>query len=308
MRSVHSLVLSVMAAALVGCDMPDTTAVKANEAVPSFSHDADLVGVPDLTVDAQVLKSSWVIYEETIPPGCTAEEGDVVPGDHRTLRFSVNTPNVGSADMVVGDPNAHYDPNGDGNPADGDGLFEMATCHGHYHFRNYATYSLYPINADGSLGAAKVSAKRGFCMLDVTPSKKDGLPTKPWMYRSCGRPAIGAFPALRGNQGVSTGWSDEYTKWLAGQFFVVDNLPAGPYLLRVVVNPPFVAQAGEPCPHTDAQGLCHMLAEGSYTNNVGEVRINLPEGRSGKKGWGPGSGEELPNNVYLATDDQKRQK
>ncbi len=307
MRSTRSLLITTVITFLVACGMPDTTEVKTQREVPSFSHDTDNSGTPDLIVDAPVLKSSWVIYNETIPAGCTAEEGDVTPGEHRTLRFSVNTPNIGTADLVVGDPNKHFDPNGDGNPSDGDGLFELATCHGHFHFRNYATYSLYPINPDGSLGTVIVAAKRGFCMIDVTPFKNDAASPKAWVYRSCGRPGFAGLPPRAGNQGISTGWADEYTKWLAGQFFVVDDLAAGPYLIRIVVNPPFVAQGGEPCPHTDLQALCHMLPESNYANNVGEVRILLPEGRAGKKGWGPGGGEELPSNVYAGTDDQKRQ-
>jgi lysyl oxidase len=298
---------AIMAVALLSACARDATELRTYEGRPGFAHDSDLVGEADLIVDAHILGSSWVVYNETIFPGCTAEEGDVTPGDHRTLRFSVNTPNIGTADLVVGDPNKHYDPNGDGNPADSDGLFELATCHGHYHFRNYARYELYPVLANGDLGPVIHSAKRGFCMLDIAPGRADPAPTKSWMYRSCGRPRFLGLPPIAGNQGVSAGWADEYTKWLAGQFFVVDNLPGGAYLLRVVVNPAFVGQAGEPCPHTDSQGLCHMLPESNYANNVGEVRITLPEGRTGKKGWGPGGGEELPSYVNANTDDQKKQ-
>ena len=286
----------------VACAVPDAPQMPSlnnpDDAVVSRAARPDHDGKPDLIVDEPTLGSSWVMYNETIPEGCTAEEGEVVPGDHRTLRFSVTTPNIGDADVFVGDPNKHFDPDGNPNTADGDGLFEFATCHAHYHFRHYATYELIAINPDGSLGQSIVAAKRGFCMIDIKPFRSDIASPKGWVYRSCGRPAIQGFPAVAGNQGISVGYADQYNKHLAGQFFVVDNLPAGPYLIRIHVNPPFVAQGGEPCPAKDPAGFCHMLEESNYSNNIGQVRITLPEGRAGKKGWGPGGGEELPSDIY----------
>lgn len=303
MSPVRSSVAAAAIAIFVACAAPDITQLRPNETRLS-AHDTDLEGTPDLIVDAPTIGSSWVIYNETVPPGCTAEEGEVVPGEHRTLRFTVTTPNIGTADVAIGDPNKHFDPNGDGNSADSDGLFEFASCHQHYHFRHYAIYELLPVNADGTLGAAITAAKRGFCMIDVVPYKNDASSPKAWVYRSCGRPPSGGVPGVPGNQGISTGWGDQYFKHLAGQFFVVDDLPGGPYAIRITVNPPFVAVNGEPCPHTDAAGFCHMLEESDYTNNVAEVRITLPADRPGKKGWGPGGGDELPADLYDLDQDE----
>src|SRR5688500_6895963 len=115
----------------------------------------DLVGTPDLVVDARVLASSWVISDEYLSPNlCSVQEGDVPPGDRRLLRFTVETPNQGDADVAIGDPRTHIDPNGDGNYSDSDGLYILDGCHGHFHFQNYATYELLPVQADGSLGAS----------------------------------------------------------------------------------------------------------------------------------------------------------
>lgn len=304
MKRSRKAAAAAVIAVFVACAAPDaTTSVTRWTGSAVNAHDPDHDGTPDLIVDSPTLGSSWVVYNETVPPGCTAEEGEVVPGDHRTLRFSVNTPNIGTADVYVGDPNKHFDPNGDGNPADGDGLFEYASCHAHYHFRHYATYELIPVNADGTLGQGIIAAKRGFCMIDITPYQNDNASPKAWVYRSCGRPAIGGFPAIPGNQGISVGYADQYNKHLAGQFFVVDNLPGGRYLIRIHVNPPFTAQNGEPCPFKDPAGFCHMLEESNYSNNVGQVVITLPEGRAGKKGWGPGGGEELPSDIYDLDQD-----
>ena len=284
-----------VASILGACGAADTTGVVLAPTDPVKKHDQDLTGTPDLIVDAQKLASSWVVYYETVPNVCSAQEGGVTPGDHHLLRFTVTTPNIGTADVYIGDPNEHYDPDGDPNTADGDGLFELSSCHAHYHFRNYATYELFKVT-NGTLGAPIQAAKRGFCMIDVTPYSSSGS----WTYRNCGRPAIPSLglPAIAGNQGISVQWGDTYVKWLAGQYFVVDDLPGGAYLIRIHVNPPFPEVAGQPCPFKDGAGMCHNFEESDYTNNVGEVYITLPDGRPGKSGWGPGGNQLVPSNAW----------
>ncbi|MGH7713470.1 MAG: lysyl oxidase family protein [Gemmatimonadaceae bacterium] len=285
---------------LVGCVSSDNREVVAPESV--LTAHTPTPGVPDIIVDQPTLAHSWVIYDETFSPtACDVIEGDVQPGDHRTLRITVNTPNVGTGDLAIGDPNVHIDPNGDSDISDSDGLFEVATCHRHFHFRHYATYELFPINPNGSLGSAILSAKRGFCMIDVAPyNTPGGAQPKSWLFRSCGR--IG----IPGNQGISVGWADQYYKWLQGQYFVIDpaGVPPGPYLIRIYVNPPFTPTAGEPCPVQDSQGFCHQFAESDYSNNIAEIQITIPN-RTGKTGYGPGGGQPLPSNVN-AIDDEKR--
>ena len=88
----------------------------------------------NLIVRADVLARQWVVRDEQIGSVCSAEEGNVTPGVRRIVRFTVMTPNIGSADIRIGDPNVHV--------AAGDGLFEFASCHSHYHFRHYALYEL----------------------------------------------------------------------------------------------------------------------------------------------------------------------
>lgn len=285
----------LVSAILAACSSPDATGVPLASTDAFTAHTQDLDGTPDLIVDAQKLATSWVVYDELVPNVCSAEEGGVTPGQHMLLRFTVTTPNIGTADVYIGDPNEHYDPDGNPDTDDGDGLFELATCHAHYHFRNYASYELYPVN-NGTLGTVIHAAKKGFCMIDVTPYDN----SKSWQYRNCGRPAIPelGLAAIAGNQGISAGWGDTYVKWLAGQYFVIDGLPGGTYLLRIVVNPPFTEVAGQACPFKDGAGKCHMFEESDYTNNVGEVQITIPEGRPGKMGWGPGGNQVVPSNAW----------
>ncbi|HYW05985.1 MAG TPA: lysyl oxidase family protein [Longimicrobium sp.] len=243
----------------------------------------DLVGTPDLVVDAAKLASSWVVTDEYLSPNlCSVQEGDVPPGDRRLLRFTVETPNRGDADVAIGDPRTHIDPNGDGNYADSDGLYELDGCHGHFHFRNYATYEMLPVAADGTVGASVMARKRGFCMIDTTPfSNVNGQP-KERVYYSCGT------PTRAGNQGISVGYADTYVKQLGGQYFVLDDpaepVPPGQYILRITVNPGFAPVSGQPCPVTNAAtGLCHNFAESNYANNVGQITLTVPN-RTGKTG------------------------
>jgi hypothetical protein len=249
----------------------------------------DLVGTPDLVVDTRTIASSWVVREEQFLEGqCSVEEGNIPTGTHRSLRFSVLINNIGDADLYVGDPLAHMDPNGDGDFSDQDGLFEFASCHAHFHFRNYATYEIIRVNADGSLGTAVQARKRGFCMLDTTPYAQSGTAPKARYYMNCGNLTV------HGNQGISTGFGDMYFKALPGQLFLLSDpnepVPPGRYVIRITANPPFVQTAGEVCPAKDSKGFCHMFKEASYDNNVGEVMIEVPD-RVGRTGYGPGAGQ-----------------
>jgi hypothetical protein len=238
----------------------------------------------NLSVREDVLGSQWVVRDENIPAeACSAIEGGVTPGIRRLVRFTVMTPNTGNQDIYVGDPNVHVAAN--------DGLFEFAACHHHYHFRHYALYQL----IDPKSGKVWRAAKRGFCMLDTDPNPAylGGVPPGPGKYHNCG--AVG----IPGNQGISAGWADTYRFLLAGQFFVLDGgdgqdpVPPGDYVIRVTVNPPFVAKKGEACPQKDTNGFCHQLPETNYDDNIGQTTIRIPN-HPGRQGTGPMAGNNEP--------------
>ena len=86
----------------------------------------------DLTIDAGLLKSSLRLsVQKFSSSSCAVQEGCVAgPGKRKLLHFAVATPNVGDADLVLG------------NPADHPELFVYSPCHGHYHFQGYALYEL----------------------------------------------------------------------------------------------------------------------------------------------------------------------
>jgi lysyl oxidase len=241
---------------------------------------ATAVDGPNLSVRSDVLGSQWVVRDEKIAAtACSAIEGEVTPGLRKLVRFTVMTPNTGNQDIFVGDPNDHV--------AADDGLFELATCHNHYHFRHYALYEL----VDPRTGQIWRAAKRGFCMLDTDPNPVPvgGVPPRSGKFRSCG--AVG----IPGNQGITAGWADTYRFTLAGQYFVLDGgdgqpvVPPGDYIIRITVNPPFVAAPGEACPNLDPQGFCHQLPETDYSDNVGTAAISISD-HPGRKGVGPLAG------------------
>jgi len=238
--------------------------------------------MPDLIVRGDKLAQQWVVRDEKLDATlCSVEEGGITPGTHRIIRFTVMTPNIGNADIALGDPNAHVAAN--------DGLYEFATCHHHYHFRHYALYQL----IDPQTGTVWKAAKKGFCMLDTDPNPDwlDGVPPKNHEFRSCG--AIG----IPGNQGISSGWADTYRFFLGGQYFVLDGgdgqpvVPPGNYIIRITVNPGFIPQNGEPCRYADPNhpGVCHQLPESNYENNIAEVPVTIPD-HPGKGGSGPAAG------------------
>ena len=239
-------------------------------------------GMPDLIVDQASLRQHWVVRTEDLPASfCSVQEGDITPGEHQLVRFTVSTPNIGDADLAVGDPNEHIAAN--------DGLFELATCHNHYHFRHYALYEL----VDAATGHVWKAAKRGFCMIDIEKVQGyTGDADNKRHFASCG--AVG----IPGNQGISKGWADVYIWKLGGQYFLLDGgdgqppVPPGNYVIRITVNPPFVAAAGEPCPSVDPAGFCHTLPESDYANNVAQVSITIPD-HNGRKSVGPLKNEPL---------------
>jgi hypothetical protein len=293
MRPLALAVLLCGSAVVAACANDRTTGTTPPLAL-TFANDpsrVDTVGAADLIVNEKVLRSHWVVRDENLPANfCSVEEGGVTPGVRRLLRIAVSTPNIGDADVYIGSPLAHMDPDGDGDFDDQDGLFELAECHDHFHFQNYATYRL----IDPATGKIWRAAKRGFCMIDYDPyntNSGDG----PRNYLSCGTVSRDGF------QGISKGWADTYVMFLAGQYFVLDGgdgqtpVPPGDYIVEVVVNPPFAPSRAKGCPRvTDAAtGLCHQFAEGNYANNATRVTITIPD-HPGRSGYGPGKNEPAP--------------
>jgi Lysyl oxidase len=138
---------------------------------------------------------------------------------------------------IYGDTNGNgvYDPPNTSVPPGPDGIvrtrkvgcftFDARPGHMHWHFENYAKYSLLDSNGTKVGGRSKV----GFCLTDEDPvdSSLPGYPSHR-VYRSCADLTI---------QGISVGWDDVYGPFLAGQSIVIQGLPNGSYCLVSKADP-----------------------------------------------------------------------
>jgi hypothetical protein len=144
------------------------------------------------------------------------QDGCVTPGTHKVLRFDFLSYNAGSSDMVIGSPAARPD------------LFVWSSGHGHYHLKDFNEFLLF--TAAGAL--ATVGYKQAFCAIDIERIAPTASATP-------------RFGDCNSDQGISAGWADVYSAFLACQFVVIDGLPDGDYTLQSTTNAKHVA--GEEC-------------------------------------------------------------
>jgi hypothetical protein len=185
---------------------------------------------PDLTADIDLLIGTLVQDTRTFAPtDCAILEGCITtPGTRKLLRFDSATENIGNADLTVGAPTQNA-------------CFVWSDCHGHYHFRGVAQYTLY--QADGTTVAA-VGHKQGYCLEDVETVPNLSPP-----------PATPTNPYDCNNQGLHVGWEDDYPAGVDCQWIDITDVPPGPYIVSIVVNPQ------------------HFLPESNYDNN--EIRAQV---------------------------------
>jgi hypothetical protein len=193
----------------------------------------DPAGCPDLVVDRRHL-GEWFVQAQTFSPlDCSVQEGHIQAGRRLLLQFPTWLSNVGAGDLTIGDPQSYPD------------LFEFATCHGHYHVRDYAVYRLWrpalyldwlalkaahPEICSAELlrlhpeFANQVVAgfKQGFCVVPETPVCEPAPPPNP-IY-NCEY------------QGFDAGWTDVYSVGTEGQWIDITEVPKGRYIFESEVN------------------------------------------------------------------------
>lgn len=164
----------------------------------------------------------------------------------RYLRFSATVWNGGDGPLVVdgfrrgtGDVMDAYqyfidsDGNQTGYQQVGTMIWHTAPSHNHWHFKDFAKYSL--LRED--LTQVVVSRKESFCLantdaVDYTVPGADWQPDNTDLHTSCGdRSSISLREVL------SAGSGDTYAQFRAGQAFRIDNLPNGIYYIAVEANP-----------------------------------------------------------------------
>lgn len=144
------------------------------------------------------------------------QDGCVTPGSHKLLRFDFLSYNAGNADLVIGSPAARPD------------LFVWSAGHGHYHLKDFNEFLLF--NAAGNL--ATVGYKQAFCAIDIERISPNAS-------------ASARFNDCNSDQGISAGWADVYSSFLACQFVIVDGLANGDYTLQSTTNAQHLV--GEDC-------------------------------------------------------------
>ena len=115
-----------------------------------------------------------------------------------------------------------------GSPAARPDLFVWSSGHGHYHLKDFSGFLLF--NAAGS--PATVGYKQAFCAIDIERVSPTASPS-------------GRFHDCNSDQGISAGWADVYSSFLACQFVVIDGLANGDYTLQSTTNAQH--RVGEDC-------------------------------------------------------------
>jgi hypothetical protein len=111
--------------------------------------------------------------------------------------------------------------------------FDRANGHNHWHFQQFAQYSL--VNAARSVVVR--SHKQGFC---IAPSDEVDLllPHAVWRPSSVGLEGqCGSPTALWVAEKLPVGWGDTYFQSVAGQSFDITHVPNGTYYIEVAANP-----------------------------------------------------------------------
>lgn len=213
--------------------VPQTTAGDyyiALDGVTAFSGRSLMAAVAgdgaDLLPWADALRP-YVSVEEFSELSCEVEEGLIGAGERRLLRYNTEVRNIGARDMVMPSP--------EGNP-----FFEYHECHGHYHFKGFASSRLLDLDGNELRTGRKVS----FCLLDNIRWDRSAQ-------------ARGRYNCS--TQGIQAGWGDVYDSGLPGQWIEIGDLPAGDYQLELIVNP---------------DGI---LPETNYDNNVVRIPVTIPE-------------------------------
>jgi Lysyl oxidase len=112
--------------------------------------------------------------------------------------------------------------------------FDAKSGHNHWHFEQFARYTL----LDSAKNLAVRSHKVGFCIAPSDPVNLLG-PHAVWQPPAigftdftCGQPT-----ALWVQEMMPVGWGDTYFQFAAGQAFDITSVPNGTYYIEVIANP-----------------------------------------------------------------------
>jgi hypothetical protein len=244
----------------------------------------DPTNCADLTVDGpRAQASAYVVIQEFTADSCAVVEGCTQVGSRKLLRFDMSTPNIGNADLHLGDPSlAKMEP-----------CFVWSPCHAHYHFTAYADFALIDpkYEGDGEHVVAR-GAKSSSCLMDgyriPGDDNKEPVLQQGQIY-TCQ------------NQGIHKGYLDLYGGHLDCQWVRLPRAKnTNTVAMRASTKPAFILSKGahrlaiDFCvrgvvSQIDVTGLtpgtytmrlevnkARVLPETNYTNNVAEFPIVVP--------------------------------
>jgi hypothetical protein len=164
----------------------------------------------------------------------------------RFLRFSATVWNAGDSPLVVDGFRREsedlmdayqyfFDADGEqvGYEPVGQMHFDHKPSHQHWHFEDFARYSL----LDAGHVEQVRSKKEAFCLantdtVDLTVPDAAWQPENTRLETSCGDES-----SLSIREVLAAGWGDTYTQYRAGQSFDLRGLPNGIYFVQVLANP-----------------------------------------------------------------------
>ena len=254
----------------------------------------------DLAVDATALRASAKLDDVWDGDPCLVQERCVTgEGAREVLRFDTVIANVGCADFFVGEVNLTSNVSDVSKQGIG---WTWHTCHQHWHYDNYAHYSLRSFCELGPLSSGTVAVawedrpvvghKNGWCVEDSGTYGYDphnvayngsnliharnvafnnGLPFT-GSYDERDRWAMtyldGVPPAKCGakfnciGMGITSGCYDAYDAQLACQWIDVTDTPDGDYWLTVNVN-------------WNSEQRKHVAQENDYSNNEASIPVRI---------------------------------
>jgi hypothetical protein len=110
--------------------------------------------------------------------------------------------------------------------------YDVRAGHEHWHFTDFARYSL----LDASGAEVLRSGKEAFC-LAATDAEDLTVPGADWRPDSIGFSECGNRASLSLREVLPVGWGDTYVQSLPGQSFDITDLPNGTYRIEVAANP-----------------------------------------------------------------------
>ena len=219
----------------------------------------------------------------TIPPDSALPDIEALPAwgmtvDNRAksgrsfLNFGATAWNAGPGILAVEgfrDPDSttmnafqYFYENGDavGKVDAGTLEYDSRPMHDHWHFRDFAAYSL----LDDNHVKVVDSGKEAFCLAPTDPINLtvDNAEWRPWLTDLS--TACGEEGSVWIREVLQTGWGDTYAQYRPGQSFDITDLPNGTYFVKVQANPDGV------------------LLEASSSNNVALRKIHL-RGKAGER-------------------------